>query len=189
MAARCAGSSEPQCHRHIRERWAGASWIIELGGGAVGCADGKPFSPRPLCPSPPAHQPKSMLRLGAAALPMRNQWTCPATPSSVRDAHRYAQRKTVVQVWLCCWTWPQLLRCNGFPDRSALALMAVAHDISRMPRPGSASAWRRRMMVSFQSPWGIGCPGQVSISCGDQNCAAFARGQIMAELNHGAFLV
>lgn len=50
----------------IRERWAGASWIIELV--STGRRDGRAFLPRPLFHHYPSHQPESPAAACAPAL-------------------------------------------------------------------------------------------------------------------------
>jgi hypothetical protein len=121
----------------IRERWAGASWIIELVG--TGRRDGKPFHHVHLfiviqrtsrCDTTLRTSPKAMLRLVRQRWAIENQWHWPRDTQLGEDAHRYTQRNGVQVLALLRTLALNLLRCNGF--RSIRAdLMAVAHDISR----------------------------------------------------------
>ena len=142
----------------IRERWVGASWIIELV--STGRRDGKPFHHIHLfmdiqrtsrCDTTLRTSPKALLRLVRQRWAIENQWHWPrvcADNEVVRrprgltrdtrdtqlgeDAHRYSQRKGVQVLALLRTLALNLLRCNGFKSIRA-GLMAVAHDI-RAPR-------------------------------------------------------
>ena len=112
----------------IRERWAGASWIIELV--STGRRDGKPFHHVHFFITTLRTSPKALLRLVRQRWAIENQWHWPRDTQLGEDAHRYTQRNGVQVLALLRTLALNLLRCNGF--RSIRAdLMAVAHDISR----------------------------------------------------------
>ena len=113
----------------IRERWAGASWIIELV--STGRRDGKPFHHIHFFITTLRTSPKALLRLVRQRWAIENQWHWPRDTQLGEDAHRYSQRNGVQVLALLRTLALNLLRCNGFRSIRA-GLMAVAHDISRM---------------------------------------------------------
>jgi len=119
----------PQCPGAIRERWAGATWIIELV--STGRRDGKPFHHVHFFITTLRTCPKALLRLVRQRWSIENQWHWPRDTQLGEDAHRYSQRTGVQALALLRTLALNLLRCNGFRSIRA-GLMAVAHDISRM---------------------------------------------------------
>ena len=113
----------------IRERWVGASWIVELV--STGWRDGKPFHHIHLFITTLRTSPKALLRLIRQRWAIENQWHWPRDTQLGEDAHRYSQRNGVQVLALLRTLALNLLRCNGFKSIRA-GLMAVAHDISRM---------------------------------------------------------
>jgi predicted transposase YbfD/YdcC len=114
----------------IRERWVGASWIVELV--STGWRDGKPFHHIHLFIITTLRtSPKALLRLVRQRWAIENQWHWPRDTQLGEDAHRYSQRNGVQVLALLRTLALNLLRCNGFKSIRA-GLMAVAHDISRM---------------------------------------------------------
>ncbi len=113
----------------IRERWVGASCIIELV--STGRRDGKPFHHIHLFITTLRTSPKALLRLVRQHWAIENQWHWPRDTQLGEDAHRYSQRNVVQVLALLRTLALNLLRCNGFRSVRA-GLMAVAHDISRM---------------------------------------------------------
>ena len=122
----------------IRERWVGASWIIELV--STGRRDGKPFhhihffmviQRTSRCDTTLRTSPKALLRLVRQRWAIENQWHWPRDTQLGEDAHRYSQRNGVQVLALLRTLALNLLRCNGIRSVRA-GLMAVAHDISRM---------------------------------------------------------
>jgi hypothetical protein len=113
----------------IRERWIGASWIIELV--SSGQRDGKPFRHVHQCITTMRTSPKALLRLVRQRWAIENQWHWPRDTQLGEDAHRYSHRNGVQVLALLHTLALNLLRCNGFRSIRA-GLMAVAHDISRM---------------------------------------------------------
>jgi predicted transposase YbfD/YdcC len=113
----------------IRERWAGASWIIELE--STVRRDGKSFHHVHLFITTLHTSPKAMLRLVRQRWAIENQWHWPRDTQLGEDAHRYAQRNGVQVLALPRTLALNLLRCNGLRSIRA-GLMAVAHVISRM---------------------------------------------------------
>ena len=77
----------------IRERWAGASWIIELV--STGWRDGKPFHHVHLFITTLRTSPKALLRLVRQRWAIENQWHWPRDTQLGEDAHRYTQRNGV----------------------------------------------------------------------------------------------
>lgn len=113
----------------IRERWVGASWIVELV--SQGRRDGKPFHHVHYFMTTLRTSPKMLLRLVRQRWAIENQWHWPRDTQLGEDAHRYSQRNGVQVLALLRTLALNLLRCNGFRSIRA-GLMAVAHDISRM---------------------------------------------------------
>jgi hypothetical protein len=113
----------------IRERWAGASWIIEPV--STGQRDGKPFHHVHLFITTLRTSPKALLRLVRQRWAIENQWHWPRDTQLGEDADRYSQRNGVQVLALLRTLALNLLRGNGFRSIRA-GLMAVAHDISRM---------------------------------------------------------
>ena len=113
----------------IRERWAGASWIIELV--STGRRDGKPFHHVHLFITTLRTSLKALLRLVRQRWAIENQWHWPRDTQLGEDAHRYTHRNGVQVLALLRTMALNLLRWNGFRSIRA-GLMAVAHDISRM---------------------------------------------------------
>ncbi|MBU6250935.1 MAG: ISAs1 family transposase [Cyanobacteria bacterium REEB417] len=113
----------------IRERWAGASWIIELV--STGRRDGKPFHNIHIFITTLRTSPKALLRLVRQPWAIENQWHWPRDTKLGEDAHRYSKHNGVQMLALLRTLALNLLRCNGFRSIRA-GLMAVAHDISRM---------------------------------------------------------
>jgi predicted transposase YbfD/YdcC len=113
----------------IRERWVGASWIVELV--STGWRDGKPFHHVHLFITTLRTSPKALLRLVRQRWAIENQWHWPRDTQLGEDAHRYSQRNGVQVLALLRTLALNLLRCNGFKSIRA-GLMAVAHDISLM---------------------------------------------------------
>ena len=129
----------------IRERWAGASWIIELV--STGRRDGKPFHHmhlyglRPTASTSPPCAParKRCCALCVSAghsasqkpIGYENQWHWPRDTQLGEDAHRYTHRNGVQDLALLRTMAFNLLRWNGFRSIRA-GLIAVAHDISGM---------------------------------------------------------
>ena len=113
----------------IRERWTGASWIVELE--SSGRRDGKPFHHIHLFITTLRTSPKALLRLVRQRWAIENQWHWPRDTQLGEDAHHYAHRNGVQVLALLRSLALNLLRCNGFRSIRA-GLMAVSHDISRM---------------------------------------------------------
>ena len=113
----------------IRERWTGASWIIELV--STGRRDGKPFHHVHFLITTLRTGPKALLRLVRQRWAIENQWHWPRNTQLGEDAHRYSHRNGVQVLALLRTLALNLLRCNGFRS-IRVGLMAVAHDISRM---------------------------------------------------------
>ena len=113
----------------IRERWLGASWIIELV--STGRRDGKTFCHIHQFITTLRTSPKAMLRLVRQRWAIENQWHWPRDTQLGEDAHLYNQRNGVQVLALLRTLALNLLRCNGFRSIRA-GLMAVAHDISGM---------------------------------------------------------
>jgi len=113
----------------IRERWAGASWIIELV--STGRRDGKRFDHLRYFFTTLRTSPKALLGLVRQRWAIENQWHWPRDTQLGEDAHRYAQRNGEQVLALLRTLALNLLRCNGFCSIRA-GVMAVAHDISRM---------------------------------------------------------
>jgi predicted transposase YbfD/YdcC len=113
----------------IRERWVGASWIVELV--SNGRRDGKPFHHVHHFITTLRTSPKALLRLVRQRWAIENQWHWPRDTQLGEDAHRYSQRNGVQVLALLRTLALNLLRCNGFRSIRA-GLMAVAHDICRM---------------------------------------------------------
>lgn len=113
----------------IRNRWSGASWIIELV--STGHRDGKPFEQVHYFLTTLRTSPKALLRLVRQRWSIENQWHWPRDTQLGEDAHRYSQRNGVQVLALLRTLALNLLRSNGFHSIRA-GLMAVAHDISRM---------------------------------------------------------
>jgi hypothetical protein len=103
----------------IRQRWAGASWIIELV--SSGLRGRKPFRQVHYFLTTLRTSPKALLRLVRQRWAIENQWHWP----------RDTQRNGVQLVALLRTIALNLLRCNGFRSIRA-GLMAAAHDIHRM---------------------------------------------------------
>ena len=113
----------------IRERWAGASWIVELV--STSRRDGKPFQHVHLFITTLRTSPKALLRLVRQRWAIENQWHWPRDTQLGEDAHRHTHRNGVqVLAFLRTMALNQL-RWNCFRSNRA-GLMAVAHDISRM---------------------------------------------------------
>ena len=113
----------------IRERWASASWIIELV--STGRRDDKPFHHVHFFITTLRTSPKALLRLVRQRWAIENQWHWPRDTQLGEDAHRYSHRNGVQVLALLRTLALNLLRCHGFRSIRA-GLMAVAHDISRM---------------------------------------------------------
>jgi hypothetical protein len=113
----------------IRERWLGASWIIQLV--TSGHRDGKPFRHVHHFITTLRTTPKALLRLVRQRWAIENEWHWPRDTQLGEDAHRYAERNGVQVLALLRTLALNLLRSNGFCSIRA-GLMAVAHDISRM---------------------------------------------------------
>jgi len=113
----------------IRQRWEGASWIIELV--STGRRDGKPFHHVHLFITTLRTSLKALLRLVRQRWAIENQWHWPRDTQLCEDAHLYSQRNGVQVLGLLRTLALNLLRCNGVRSIRA-GLMAVAHDISRM---------------------------------------------------------
>jgi hypothetical protein len=113
----------------IRERWVGASWIIELA--STGRRDGKPFNHVHLFITTLRTSPKALLRLVRQRWAIENQWHWPRDTQLGEGAHHYSQRNGVQVLALLRTLALNLLRTNGFRSIRA-GLLAVAHDIRRM---------------------------------------------------------
>lgn len=113
----------------IRERWIGASWIIELV--SSGQRDGKPFRHVHQFITTMRTSPKALLRLVRQRWAIENEWHWVRDVQLGEDAHRYAERNGVQALALLRSLGLNLLRTNGFRSIRA-GLMAVAHDINRM---------------------------------------------------------
>jgi hypothetical protein len=121
----------------IRERWVGASWIVELV--STGRRGIKPFHHVHYFLTTLRTSPKALLRLVrqrwaycfAEACGYANQWHWPRDIQLGEDVHRYSQRNGVQVLALLHTLALNLLRCNGFRSIRA-GLMAMAHDIGRM---------------------------------------------------------
>jgi len=113
----------------MRERWVGASWIIELV--STGRRDGKLFRHVHYFITTLRTSPKGLLRLVRQRWAIENQWHWPRDTQLGEDAHRYSQRNGVQVLALLRTLALNLLRCNGFRSIRA-GLMVVAHDIRRM---------------------------------------------------------
>jgi hypothetical protein len=113
----------------IRERWVGASWIVELV--STGRRDSNPFHHVHLFVTTLRTSPKALLRLVRQRWAIENQWHWPRDTQLGEDAHHYAQRNGVQVLALLRTLSLNLLGCNGFQSIRA-GLMAVANDISRM---------------------------------------------------------
>lgn len=113
----------------IRERWIGASWIIELV--SSGQRDGKPFRHVHYFITTMRTSPKALLRLVRQRWAIENEWHWVRDVQLGEDAHRYAERNGVQALALLRTLGLNLLRINGFRSIRA-GLMAVAHDINRM---------------------------------------------------------
>jgi predicted transposase YbfD/YdcC len=113
----------------IRERWVGASWIVELV--STGWRGIKPFHHVHYFLTTLRTSPKALLRLVRQRWAIENQWHWPRDTQLGEDAHRYSQRNGVQVLALLRTLALNLLRCNGFRSIRA-GLMAVAHDIGRM---------------------------------------------------------
>ena len=113
----------------IRERWAGASWILELV--STGLRGRKPFRQVHYFLTTLRTSPKAMLRLVRQRWAIENQWHWPRDTQLGEDAHRYSQRNGVQVLALLRTIALNLLRCKGFRSIRA-GLMAAAHDIHRM---------------------------------------------------------
>ena len=77
----------------IRQRWAGASWIIELV--SDGWRDGKSFHHIHLFITTLRTSPKALLRLVRQRWAIENQWHWPRDTQLGEDAHHYGQRNGV----------------------------------------------------------------------------------------------
>jgi predicted transposase YbfD/YdcC len=113
----------------IRERWVGASWIIELV--STGWRDGKTFQHVHYFITTLRTSPKALLRLVRQRWAIENQWHWPRDTQLGEDAHCYTQRNGVQVLALIRTLALNMLRFNGFRSIRA-GLMAVAHDIRRM---------------------------------------------------------
>ena len=113
----------------IRQRWAGASWIIELV--STGLRGSKPFRQVHYFLTTLRTSPKALLRLVRQRWAIENQWHWPRDTQLGEDAHHYSHRNGVQVLALLRTLALNLLRCNGFRSIRA-GLMAVAHDIRRM---------------------------------------------------------
>ena len=113
----------------IRERWVGASWIVELV--STGRRDGKPFHHVHLFITTLRTSPKALLRLVRQRWAIENQWHWPRDTQRGEHAHHHGKRNGVQVLALLRTLALNLQRCNGFRSIRA-GLMAVAHDISRM---------------------------------------------------------
>jgi hypothetical protein len=113
----------------IRNRWSGASWIIELV--STGHRDGKPFEQVHYSLTTLRTSPKALLSLVRQRWSIENQWHWPRDTQLGEDARRYSQRNGVQVLALLRTLALNLLRSNGFHS-IRVGLMAVAHNISRM---------------------------------------------------------
>jgi hypothetical protein len=113
----------------IRQRWAGASWIIELV--SSGLRGHKPFRQVHYFLTSLRTSPKALLRLVRQRWAIEKQWHWPRDTQLGEDSHRYSQRNGVQVLALLRTIALNLLRYNGFRSIRA-GLMAAAHDIHRM---------------------------------------------------------
>ena len=133
----------------IRERWAGATWIIELV--STGRRDGKPYDHVHFFIHTLHTSPKALLRLVRQRGAIENQWHWPRDTQLGEDAHRYSQRNGVQVLALLRTLALNLLRCNGFCSIS-VGLMAVAHEISRMLSWVGVSPGKNETDTSMAAP-------------------------------------
>jgi hypothetical protein len=133
----------------IRERWAGATWIIELV--STGRRDGKPYDHVHFFINTLHTSPKALLRLVRQRWAIENQWHWPRDTQLGEDAHRYSQRNGVQVLALLRTLALNLLRCNGFCSICA-GLMAVAHEISRMLSWVGVSPGENETCTSMAAP-------------------------------------
>jgi len=96
----------------IRERWAGASWIIELV--STGRRVGKPCHHVYLFITTLRTSPKALLRLLRQRWAIENQWHWPRDTQLGEDAHRYTHRYGVQVLALLRTMDLNLLRWSGF---------------------------------------------------------------------------
>ena len=113
----------------IRERWAGASWIMELV--STGRRDGKPFDHLHYFITTLRTSPQALLRLVRQRWAIENQWHWPRDTQLGEDAHRYAQRNGVQVLALLRTLALNLLRRSGYRSIRR-GLRALAHDIKGM---------------------------------------------------------
>ena len=113
----------------ISERWAGASWIIELV--SSGLHGSKPFRQVHDFVTTLRTSPKALLRLVRQRWAIENQWHWPRDTQLGEDTHRYSQRNGVQVLALLRIIALKLLRCDGSCSFRS-GLMAVAHDIRGM---------------------------------------------------------
>lgn len=97
-----------------------------------GRRDGKPFHHVHLFNTTLCTSLKALLWLLRQRWAIENQWHWPRDTQPGEDAHRYSHRNGVQVLALLRTLALNLLRCNGFRSIRA-GLMAVAHDIIRMP--------------------------------------------------------
>ena len=87
----------------IRERWVGATWIVELV--STGRRDGTPFDYVHFFITTLRTNPKALLRLVRQRWAIENQWHWPRITQLGEDAHRYSQRNRF-RCYPCCALWP-----------------------------------------------------------------------------------
>lgn len=102
----------------IRERWLGASWIVELV--STGRCDGKPFHHIHLFITALRTSPKALCVWSGSAGRSKTSGTGLATPSSVRTLTA-TPIATVSGSWLSCRPRLSTYSAGTVSDRSALA--------------------------------------------------------------------
>ena len=116
-----------QAPEHIREAWAGTSWIVEVT--ATGSRDGKPFQSQHLFLTSLRTTPEALLQL------VRDRWSIEGwhwiRDTQLReDAHRYRGNGAGAMATLRTAAL-NLLRLAGFQSIRA-GMQAVMHDITAL---------------------------------------------------------
>lgn len=137
--------------RAIRERWEGASWIIELV--STGRRDDKHFHHVHYFITTLRTSPKSLLRLVRQRWVSKIKWHWPRDSQLGEDAHCYSQRNGVQVLALLRTLALSLLRCNGFRSIRA-GLMAVRMTFTECSF-GLAPAQQKQLEVTFSQPWAV----------------------------------
>jgi predicted transposase YbfD/YdcC len=116
-----------QAPEHVREAWAGTSWIVEVT--ATGTRDSKPFHATHLFLTSLRTTPEALLRL------VRDRWSIEGwhwirDTQLHEDAHRYQGNGAAVMATLRSAAL-NLLRLAGFQSIRA-GIQAVMHDITAL---------------------------------------------------------